>query len=52
MKNLITYLSKKSLCLGNGSGMVQKRLGNGSRLARFTLGLVSVRISLDSVSLV
>ena len=24
MKNLITYLSKKSLSLGNGSGMTRK----------------------------
>lgn len=37
MKNLITYLSKKSLSLGNGSGMTRKRLGNDSGMTRFSL---------------
>ena len=35
MKNLITYLSKKSLSLGNGSGMTRKRLGIDSGMTRF-----------------
>ena len=37
MKNLINYLSKKSLSLGNGSGMTRKRLGNDSGMTRFSL---------------
>lgn len=37
MKNLITYLSKKSLSLGNGSGMTRKRLGIDSGMTRFSL---------------
>lgn len=37
MKNLITYLSKKSLSLGNGSGMTRKRLGNESGMTQFSL---------------
>ena len=37
MKNLITYLSKKSLSLENGSGMTRKRLGNDSGMTRFCL---------------
>ncbi len=45
MKNLITYLSKKSLSLENGSGMVQKRLGNGSGMVRdrFEIGSAKSR---------
>jgi len=37
MKNLINYLSKKSLSLGNGSGMTRKWFGNDSRMTRFSL---------------
>ncbi len=37
MKNLITYLSKKSLSLGNGSGMTRKWFGNDSGMTRFSL---------------
>ncbi len=37
MKNLINYLSKKSLSLGNGSGMTRKRLVNDSGMTRFSL---------------
>lgn len=37
MKNLITYLSKKSLSLGNGSGMTRKWLGNDAGMTRFSL---------------
>lgn len=37
MKKLINYLSKKSLSLGNGSGMARKRLGNDSGMTRFSL---------------
>ena len=37
MKNLITYLSKKSLSLGNGSGMTRKWFGNDSGMNRLCL---------------
>lgn len=37
MKNLITYLSKKSLSLGNGSGMTRKWFGNDSGMTRLCL---------------
>lgn len=37
MKNLINYLSKKSLSLGNGSGMTRKWFGNDSGMTRFSL---------------
>ena len=37
MKNLIDYLSKKSLSLGNGSGMTRKWFGNDSGMNRFSL---------------
>ncbi len=37
MKNLITYLSKKSLSFGNGSGMTRKWFGNDSGMTRFSL---------------
>lgn len=37
MKNLINYLSKKSLSLGNGSGMTRKWLGNDAGMTRFSL---------------
>ena len=37
MKNFINYLSKKSLSLGNGSGMTRKWFGNGSGMTRFSL---------------
>lgn len=37
MKNLITYLPKKSLSLGNGSGMTRKWFGNDSGMTRFSL---------------
>lgn len=38
MKNLITYLSKKSLSLGNGSGMTRKGFEIGSVYSRLSLG--------------
>lgn len=37
MKKLIIYLSKKSLSLGNGSGMTRKWFGNDSGMTRFSL---------------
>lgn len=37
MKNLINYLSKKSLSLGNGSGKTRKWFGNDSGMTRFSL---------------
>ena len=37
MKNLINYLSKKSLSLGNGSGMTRKWFGNDSGMTRLCL---------------
>lgn len=37
MKKLINYLSKKSLSLGNGSGMARKWFGNDSGMTRFSL---------------
>ena len=37
MKKLINYLSKKSLSLGNGSGMTRKWFGNDSGMTRFSL---------------
>lgn len=37
MKNLINYLSKKSLSLDNGSRMTRKRLGIDSGMTRFSL---------------
>ena len=37
MKNLINYLSKKSLSLGNGSGMTRKWFGDDSGMTRFSL---------------
>lgn len=51
MKNLINYLSKKSLSLGNDSGMTRKRLGNGSGMTRKWFGNDSgmTRFSLASL---
>lgn len=37
MKNFINYLSKKSLSLGNDSGMTRKWFGNDSGMTRFSL---------------
>lgn len=50
MKNLITYLSKKSLCLGNGSGVTRKWFEIGSGMTRkwFEIGSVYSRLSLGS----
>ena len=49
MKNLITYLSKKSLSLGNGSGMTRKGFEIGSVYSRLSLGSNLSRISLASL---
>ena len=51
MKNLITYLSKKSLSLGNGSGMTRKWFGNDSGMTRKWFGNDSgmTRFSLASL---
>lgn len=49
MKNLITYLSKKSLSLGNGSGMTRKWFEIGSVYSRLSLGSHLSRFSLVSL---
>lgn len=52
MKNLINYLLKKSLSLGNGSGMTRKWFGNGSGMTRKRLGIDSGMTRLCLASLI
>lgn len=46
MKNLITYLSKKSLSLGNGSGMIREWLGIASMKSRKSFAVLYLLFAL------